>query len=275
MNLASLQLRLQQAVMTSDSALPPELVGDERADARSRLAIYRHGYRVRLHEALSGEFPGLGQVAGRRFPVLLDRYIDACPSEHYNLRWYGAGLAAFLGYALPWRGRPALAEAAALDWAISTCFDAADEPAVDAASLAGIAPQDWARLRLHPPSHLQWLSIGANVDSFRAAADQGRPRPRLRRYARARPLIVWRDGTTVRYRALGLDEHALLQAAARGATFAVLCEVAAAHWSEALAIPRLSACLHGWAAAGLIGTWSLADQEEGSPQWLPESDSSG
>lgn len=262
MNLSALQQSIQQAVMASAATPPPELVGDERADARSRLAIYRHGYRARLREALSGEFPGLGQLAGRRFQRLLDRYIDACPSEHYNLRWYGAGLAAFLRYALPWRDRPALAEAAALDWAISTCFDAADEPAVDAASLACVAPQDWARLRLHPPRHLQWLTIGSNVDAFRAAADRDLARPHLRRYATPRPLIVWREATTVRYRALGLDEHALLSAAAGGAAFTSLCELAATRWPAETAMPRLSALLHGWVGAGLISALSLEDPED-------------
>lgn len=260
--------------MTSAATAPSELVGDERADARSRLAIYRHGYRARLREALSGEFPALARLAGRRFPSLLDRYIEACPSEHYNLRWYGAGLAAFLRYALPWRDRPALAEAAALDWAISTCFDAADEPAVSAASLAGIDPQDWARLRLHPPRHLQWLAASSNVDAFRAAADRSLARPRLRRYAEPRPLIVWREATTVRYRALGPDEYALLTAAADGTAFAELCELAATRWPPDLAISRLSEFLHGWVGAGLIGALSLAEAE-GVPSGSRRSDFSG
>lgn len=264
MNLQALQQRIQQAVMATVTTAPAELVGDARADARSRLAIYRHGYRARLREALSGEFPGLAYVAGRRFPALLDRYIDACPSEHYNLRWYGAGLAAFLRYALPWRERPVLAEAAALDWAISTCFDAADEAAIDAGALAGVAPEDWARLQLHPPRHLQWLAADTNVDAFRAAADHGRPRPRLRRHAAARSVIVWREGTTVRYRALGQDEHVLLAAVARGATFGALCELAATRWPAEQAVPRLSTFLHGWVEAGLIGSMSLGPEDEPS-----------
>lgn len=259
MNLQALQQSIQQAVLATTDVMPAELVGDARADARDRLAIYRHGYRARLREALSGEFPGLARLAGRRFPSLLDRYIEACPSEHYNLRWYGAGLAAFLRYALPWRERPALAEAAALDWAISLCFDAADEPVVDAQALAGIAPEDWSRLRLHPPRHVQWLVASFNVDAFRAAADRDLPRPRLRRHASPRRWIVWREGTTVRYRALDPDEHALLTAAARGATFGDLCELAAGRWPVEQAVPRLSALLHGWVEAGLIGSLSLAD----------------
>ena len=264
MNLASLQLRLQQAVMASTPASPAELVGDARADARSRLAIYRHGYRARLREALSGEFPGLAHLAGRRFSALIDRYIDACPSEHYNLRWYGAGLAAFLSYALPWRDRPALAEAAALDWAISTCFDAADEPVVDVASLAGINPERWGLLRLHPVRHLQWLAIATNVNAFRAAADGGRRRPHLRRYAGPRQLIVWREGITVRYSVLDPDEHALLATAARGATFGALCDIAASRWLGNEAVPRLYALLRGWVDAGLIGSLSLAGEGDDS-----------
>ena len=258
-SLQSMQLRLQQAVMAAAASSPPELVGDGIADAKTRLAIYRHGYRARLREALAGEFPALASLAGRRFPSLLDRYAEACPSEHYNLRWHGAGMAAFLRYALPWRERPAFAEAAELDWAISTSFDAADEPAIDAEALAAIAPDAWAGLRLAPPQHLQWLALHSNVDAFRSAADSGAPRPHLRRRAQPRQLIVWRQGLTVRYRTLEPTESALLAAAARGEPFATLCEIAAGHAPPGQAVARLAALLRGWVDAGLIGALQTSE----------------
>ncbi|MGO4700875.1 HvfC/BufC family peptide modification chaperone [Dyella sp. 2RAB6] len=251
-DLQALQLRLQRAVMGASAMPLPELVGDGIADARSRLAIYRHGYRARLREALSNEFPTVASLAGRRFTALLDRYIDACPSEHYNLRWHGAGLAAFLRYALPWRDRPAFAEAAELDWAISTCFDAADEPALGADALAAIAPQDWAGLHLVPQQHLQWLALVTNVDAFRTAVDAGAPRPHLRRRAQPRRLIVWRQAHTVRYRPLGLDECQLLWAATRDEPFSRLCELAQTQRAPQQALARLATMLHGWIDAGLI-----------------------
>lgn len=249
--LQALQLRLQRAVMASSAMPLAELVGDERADAKTRLAIYRHGYRARLRDALASEFPALACLAGQRFASILDRYIDACPSEHYNLRWHGAGLAAFLHYAQPWRDRPAFAEAAALDWAISACFDAADEPVIDADELARIAPERWADLRLVTQDHLQWLTLVTNVDAFRSAADRGAARPRLRR-GRARPLIVWRHAMTVRYRTLDTAESTLLAAAARGEPFSTLCGIAVACWPHRHAIARLSDTLRGWVGAGLI-----------------------
>ena len=121
---------------------------------------------------------------GRRFGSLLDRYVEAHPSGHYNIRWHGAGVAAFLEYGLPWRDRPALGDMARLDWAISTAFDAADEPVLAAADLAGVAADAWANLRLLPQSHLQFLSTHHNVEAFRRAADRNDQRPRLRRGGR-------------------------------------------------------------------------------------------
>jgi len=250
--LQALQLRLQRAVMASASMALPELVGDDIADAKARLAIYRHGYRARLREALTNEFPTVAMLAGQRFQALLDRYIDACPSEHYNLRWHGAGLAAFLRYALPWRDRPAYAEAAELDWAISTCFDAADETAIGADALAAIAPEDWAGLRLQPLQQLQWLSLVTNIDAFRTAADAGAPRPHLRRRARPRRLLVWRQALTVRYRAVETAEGILLAAAAREEPFAALCELAATQAPPGQAVARLAVLLRNWVDAGLI-----------------------
>ena len=157
-HLQALQQHMLQAVLADKLPQPRELDNDRRADAARRLAIYRNGYRVRLRDALATEFPGLGTLVGRRFSTLLDSYVEAHPSGHYNIRWHGAGVAAFLEYGLPWRNKPELAEMARLDWAISTSFDAPDEPVLAAADLADVPADAWANLRLSPQSHLQIIS---------------------------------------------------------------------------------------------------------------------
>ncbi|OOG64404.1 hypothetical protein B0E46_07015 [Rhodanobacter sp. B04] len=241
-----------QAVLADRPPQLPELRNDARADAMMRLAIYRNGYRVRLRDALAIEYPGLGLMMGRRFGNLLDRYVETHPSVHYNIRWHGAGIAAFLEYALPWRERPALAEMARLDWAISTAFDAADEPVLAAADLAGVPADAWANLRLLPQNHLQILSTHHNVEAFRRAADRNDKRPRLHRHDTARHLLVWRQALTVHYRSIGLDELSALHGAIKGEPFAILCELLSEHHDPAEALPRMAGFLHQWLADGLI-----------------------
>ncbi len=251
--LRTLQLQLADALRASAAPRIASLRGDGVADEASRLAVYHHGYRLRLREALAVEFPGLSLLAGRRFADLLDGYVDAHPSTHFNIRWHGAGLAAFLAATPPWRDRPELAEAAGLDWAISIAFDAADQAPLDAAALAHMAPDAWAAMRLHLLPHARLLRVTCNVDAFRRAADRGRPRPTLRRLAQARHLLVWRPALDVRYRTVAADELAALQGVLDGACFGTLCERAAERHGPATALPRMAALLGRWLDDGLIG----------------------
>jgi hypothetical protein len=256
-HLQAIQQRLLQAVLADRPPQSRDLRDDAGADVTARLAIYRNGYRVRLRDALATEFPGLGMMMGRRFGSLLDRYVEAHPSGHYNIRWHGAGVAAFLEYGLPWRDKPALADMARLDWAISTSFDAADEPVLAAADLTGVPADAWADLRLLTQNHLQILSTHHNVEAFRRAADRNDRRPRLRRHDMARHLLVWRQSLTVHYRSIGVDELSALNGAIKSEPFAALCERLSEHHDPADALPRMASFLHRWLADGLISRWLL------------------
>ena len=250
--LQAIQQQMLQAVLAEKTPTACTICSDDIADVESRLAIYRHGYRIRLRDALRTEFSGLQCMVGQRFDALLDKYIDAHPSEHYNIRWYGSGVAAFLDYARPWRDKPHLAEMARLDWAISTAFDAANETSVGMAELSSVPPDAWANLQLLVQENLQLLAGLYNVDAFRRAADNGAPRPRLRRFDQAHHVMVWRKGTTVHYRKLDHDEWPVLAATMRGEPFASLCVTLAQHHDESAAMPRMVALLQGWLEAGLI-----------------------
>lgn len=250
--LRRMQLALADALLIPN-APPDGLCGDARADPASRLGIYQRGYRIRLREALAAEFPGLALLAGRRLQPLLDAYVQAHPSSHYNIRWHGAVLAAFLEVAAPWRDRPALAHMARLDWAISTAFDSADQAPLPPAALAGVPPDAWADLRLALPGHVQLVSCAANVDAFRRAADRGEARPHVRRLPHVRQILVWRPALDVRYRRLAADEALALQGVLRGETFATLCERQAERYPPDTVLPRMAAWLQQWLADGLLG----------------------
>ncbi|GGA25912.1 DNA-binding domain-containing protein [Dyella nitratireducens] len=258
-SLQAIQQQMLQAVLAENAHIPSIIRDNGIADARSRLEIYRHGYRIRLRDALKTEFTGLGSMAGRRFKTMLDKYIGAHPSEHYNIRWYGAGLAAFLDYAHPWRDQPQLADMARLDWAISVAFDAADETGASVADLSAVPPDAWPALQFSLQRNLHVLDCRCNADAFRRAADHGKPRPRLRRFALARQIMVWRKDTTVHYRRLDEDEWQVLGAAIRGESFTTLCACLAGYHDEATAMPRMVALLQGWLAAGLIRGWTIAE----------------
>jgi hypothetical protein len=141
---------------------------------------------------------------------------------------------------------------AKLDWTISIAFDAADEPSLGMAELASIPPDAWAGLRLLPQANLHTLDCTYNVDAFRRAADRGAARPHLRRYAKPRRLLVWRQAMSVHYRRLDEDEWQVLAAARRGEAFATLCALLAERHGETAAMGRMVALLQAWAGAGLL-----------------------
>lgn len=255
-SLQTIQQQMLQAVLAEKAAKLRAVRSDDLADAEQRLSVYHHGYRTRLRDALKNEFTGLQCMAGRHFHVLLDTYVAAHPSEHYNIRWYGADLASFLDETHPWCDKPQLAEMAYVDWAISTAFDAEDELCIGIADLSSVPPHAWANLRLGMQKHLRVLTVTHNIDAFRRSADAGTKRPHLRRFAHARRVLVWRKETTVHYRTLDQDEWQVLGAALDGETFAALCERLAAHHDESAAMSRMVLLLQRWLGAGLISSWT-------------------
>ena len=248
--LQAIQQQMQQAVLAARSSPLHSVRSDAIADAHSRLAIYQHGYRIRLRDALKNEFAGLSSMVSRGFDALLDTYVETHPSNHYNIRWYGTGLASFLEDKR--HDKPQLAEMARLDWAISTAFDATDEPSIDMAQLATIPPEAWATLQLVPQANLKMLPCLYNVDAFRRAADHGTTRPHLRRYAKPRRILVWRHAMSVHYRRLEEDDWQVLTAAQRGESFATLCTILAERYGETAAMSRMVALLQAWVGAGLL-----------------------
>jgi len=257
-DLRTLQLQLADALRSAALPRVPSLHDDGLADGSARLAVYHHGYRVRLRDALTTEFPGLASLAAKRFHALLDHYVEQHPSTHFNIRWHGQGLPSFLAATAPWREQPELAEMAQLDWAISTAFDAMDHATVSSADLAGIAPDAWPGLRLHPLPHARVLKLTCNVDAFRRATDRGHRRPPLRRFRQPRYLLVWRPALDGRSRTVTAGELPALQGALDGLRFAELCECLAERHGAASALPRMATLLAQWLGEGLIGRLDMS-----------------
>src|SRR5262245_3186856 len=62
------------------------VVGDARAGAEARLAVYAHMYRARIVEALESQFPRLARLlGGEGFAELAAAYVASEPSRHPSL----------------------------------------------------------------------------------------------------------------------------------------------------------------------------------------------
>jgi hypothetical protein len=246
-SLESLQRVFRDFVVYGSGPLASQVVESESVPAGERLAIYSLAYRLRLCEALELDFPGLkGLLGSSGFSTMGRAYVDAHPSRHPSIRWFGAHLAGFLGTEAPYRETPALAEMAAFEWAISLAFDAADAGAVALADVAALPADAWPALRLVFHPSVQRLDLRWNVAALRRAVERDEAPGRCEAADVPVAWIVWRKNLMSHYRSMAVDEAVSLDAAVGGASFAELCE-GLCEWMDAQHV-----ALH---AAGLLKGW--------------------
>ncbi|MES2425232.1 MAG: DNA-binding domain-containing protein [Pseudomonadota bacterium] len=256
--LRGLQRDLQRHVLEFDQCslktVSRHVVSTEKVSADVRLSIYANGYRLRLIEALATEFSTLQRITGEKtFDALCRSFIAAHPSRTPNLRWYGGELAAHLACTAPFNRRPVLAEVARFEWAIGLAFDAADDKALTFEEVAALPPQSWPAMvfSLHPS--VQRLDLAWNAPDLFKATDSGAA-VKPRRAPAPRHWCIWRRELTPRYRRLPADEAWMLDAVARGESFAAICEGLTRWTSESAAAARAATLLRTWIAEQMVST---------------------
>ncbi|MBS0438295.1 MAG: putative DNA-binding domain-containing protein [Proteobacteria bacterium] len=260
--LAPLQDAFQRRILDGgvDMAILDGVVGNAIADAGERVGVYVYAYAARLVEALGNDYLTLRFAAGdETFEQLCRDYVMATPSIHRNVRWYGRGLAEFLRATAPWKHTPALAELAALDWAIGLSFDALDEEGIAEADIAAIPFERWGEMILRLPRHVQRERFAWNVGEVRHARDHAQPCPPLQRVQFPQTWIFSRKDLEVHYRALESDEAAALDAIAGGRPFEAMCAALCDwHAQEDVAL-RAAGLLKAWIGNGWIAAVASPD----------------
>jgi len=220
--LEALQRQFAAGVLGDAPAILHALRTHGGFDAAQRFEVYRHAYRARLVDALTDSFAHSARYLGEaEFRARALEYVEAHSPRAYSIRWYGAGFPAWL------RKRhaqdAALAELAALDWALRAAFDSADAAPLEAAAFAALSPADWARVgfRLHPSFRLlrqRWNAVSV----WQAINAEASP-PAVRALPQAVTLAVWRHALQPHFRTLEPDEGSALRALRAGASFAAVC----------------------------------------------------
>jgi hypothetical protein len=223
--------------------------------------VYRHAYRARLVAALTDNFTVLARALGdEAFDALGRAYLDARPSQHPSIRWFGHELADFMAQAdedlVP---HPGLVDFARMDWALRGAFDAAEAPPLEPATLAALGPDDWAGLLLQLQPHVQSVALAHAIEpAWRVLREwepeSGADQPELPEpVPHEHVLLAWRQGGETRWRSLEPLEAALLEGVAAGQPFALLCERAAEVLGDAeAAAPAVIGALQRWLADGLL-----------------------
>lgn len=222
-------------------------------DAGTRLGIYANAYRLRLHEALATDYTLLAAWLGEeRFTRLLDDYLAAHPSSHFNIRWFGCRMAEFVAATAPWSEEPVLADLAEFEWVQGLSFDAPDAPLLEAAAVASLPATAWESLcvSFHPAVHrrdFRW-----NAHELWHALQEGRPLPPPVEYVVPVPWLFWRREHHSYYTSLDRDAARALDLALDGADFPTVCVALRAWWPDDVVPQRAASLLKSWVTEGFV-----------------------
>lgn len=256
-SLAELQSRMQASILTRDGSTLPLMRRPPNDTPKTMFGVYENAYALRLVEFLHNDHERLSEYLGdAKFSAMGRAYARAHPSDTPNARWFSRHLPEFLSRAEPWSRHPELAELAQLEQALNTAFDAMEAPHVGMADLAQLDPEafDKTILRIHPSAIR--LSFATNVTGIWSSlkAEQAPPKPET--LAEAMQILVWRQGSSSRFRILGTEEAMAFDEAANGVPFGVLCEMIALMDDPDTAAMRAATYLRGWIDAELISAVS-------------------
>ncbi len=154
--LRDLQTGFRRALLADSSDADEDfvaLIEGSEVDTRERLAVYRNNVFASLRDALRESFPVVCRLVGTRFfDYVAHEFIVAHPPARPALFEYGGAFPGFLAESPPCRELLYLADVARFEWAMNEAANAGDALAALPEMLAGVNPEDAARLvfELHP-----------------------------------------------------------------------------------------------------------------------------
>jgi hypothetical protein len=260
MRLVDLQRNFQAHLLMGDDAILESVVDAPPLPPAERVKVYRNAYRVRLSDALKDTYPVLFKILGDEvFDSLGRAFINAHPSVHRSIRWYGRELADLLAQRPPYADQPILAEVARFEWTLSEVFDAADAAPMAREALQAVDPDSWNQLGFvfHPSVRLLDLNWNTVAVWQAMSRDEDPPQPAM---AEAPiPWLLWRRELTNRFRSLDAAEKASLEAGLSGMRFGELCAVLR-QWLPEEEIPLRAATLIGtWTDSGMLTECKVRD----------------
>ncbi|HUQ35523.1 MAG TPA: hypothetical protein VM144_04010 [Aestuariivirga sp.] len=162
---------------------------------------------VRLTDFLAGDYPRLRLYMGETAFNTMARHCLAA-TETAKVRMLSRHLPDFLDWTKPFSRSPELSDLARLEKAFHTALNAPED------SITSHGPLHRFHVALHPS--VQRLQLRTNAASIWAALTAGELPPAPQRLDEPQELLVWRQGAASRFRMLGREEAAALDAAARG-----------------------------------------------------------
>jgi Putative DNA-binding domain len=252
-SLAELQRRMQDSILKRNTNTLPHVKQTPRDTPEVMFGVYQNAYRLRLVEILGNDHPRLKCFMGDEdFARMGGAYVDAHPSDQPNARWFSRHLPEFLAKAWPWSRKPELSDLAILEKSLNDAFDAPEAPFLTQTGLAALDPGRFgdAVFAIHPSARR--FTVKTNVTSIWSSMKCDVRHPLAEKLKEPMEILVWRQGSSARFRMLGAEEAMALDEAGRGVPFGVLCEMIAVMDDPDSAALRAASYLRGWIEAEII-----------------------
>lgn len=223
--LAQLQQNFQHFLLYGEDHIDNYIVGKDKDFIKSRLAIYAEGYRLRLLDVVSDDYPVTQALMSEQvFHRLVDSYIKAYPSETYSIRHFGFHLPRFLAETEPYKQQPYLAELAEFEWRLDETIDAADATSKTREDLLNIPQEEWNEMKLvfHPAMGL--FTLNWNIIDIKTAYAKDEALPEPKKTQEPVFCLVWRKDLRSYYQQISSAKAAAIQTFIDGNNFAQACE---------------------------------------------------
>jgi hypothetical protein len=229
--------------------------GVQQEGALRRLGIYHGAYRARLIDALGDSYGHTLRLLGHEaFDALALAYIEATPSRHGNLRWYGRSWPEMLEA----QASPDVAELARLDWALRAAFDGSDDSVLGLQDVQALPPEAWEAACMRPHATARCLPLSYNTLQRWHALDEERDVPAVESLPEPGYLLVWRRDERPHFRSMSAHEAWAVRQLLAGVTWGALCDGLAQAWPDQDAATLAAQCLRRWLDEGLLAEVTVA-----------------
>lgn len=210
--LLNLQTAFQEYLMLGHPQDITRAIVEDHLPIEKRLKIYFDAYRIRLKEVLQLDFAKTVVLLGDDlYHQAFIAYLNAYPSTHFNVRYFGKHFSQFLRDCSPFNQEPAFSEMADFEWNLMHTLDAADAEILPITALASIPEDAWAALtfRFHPS--VQCARYDWDTPELWKAIDQEAPPRAAVKLMNAQHWLIWRKGLTSQYQSISLEQAQLFR----------------------------------------------------------------
>ncbi|NBX65382.1 MAG: DUF692 family protein [Proteobacteria bacterium] len=210
-SLPAAQNRMLDAILKGNDTDPAQWIREKDSfNPQDQLNVYIHGYRLRLIEVTSQDYPVLRRYLGKaKMDTLLRDFVNAVPSSFYDAGKYPASLPAFMP-----KDDVFAHELAQLECVIAQMNFMPETKALSAEDLAHIEPDALMAMRLPVRSAFHVFSFRHDINAYYNAVNDSDDAPLP--VQQPTYLAVYRHEGDVWRLALDADEYALLSTIAAG-----------------------------------------------------------